>query len=166
MINFNDFDIDPVRGFIKSKKTGRILRGKHSGGYLNFRASNKTFYVHRAIWQFVNGPIPDGFHVDHINHVRTDNRIENLRAIPVHLNAKNRAVNSRNKTGITGVHLTVNGTYEAQIADQYRRIHLGKFKTLEEAVLARKNAEKNLGYHPNHGYTPQVNSFMKTVLKL
>ena len=42
---------------------------------------------------------------------------------------------------IKGAHIGVNGT----------EIHLGSFKTLEEAATARQNAEIKYGYHENHG---------------
>ena len=37
--------------------------------------------LHRAIWLFVHGAIPDGMDLDHINGDRTDNRIANLRLV-------------------------------------------------------------------------------------
>jgi hypothetical protein len=44
---------------------------------------NKTvnLFVHRVVWEIVNGPIPDGFTVDHINNDKQDNRIENLQLL-------------------------------------------------------------------------------------
>lgn len=38
----------------------------------------KTHLVHRLVWEAFNGPIPDGMQVNHINEVKTDNRLENL----------------------------------------------------------------------------------------
>lgn len=34
--------------------------------------------LHRLIWEAFNGPIPEGKEVNHINEVKTDNRVENL----------------------------------------------------------------------------------------
>lgn len=34
--------------------------------------------LHRRVWSDAHGPIPDGYHVHHVNHDRTDNRLANL----------------------------------------------------------------------------------------
>ena len=39
----------------------------------------KNMRMHRFIWELVNGPIPEGFQIDHIDHNGLDNRLENLR---------------------------------------------------------------------------------------
>ena len=53
----------------------------HSTGYVMVRTVDGWMYEHRAVWQAHYGPIPDGHHVHHINHVRDDNRLENLRLV-------------------------------------------------------------------------------------
>lgn len=40
-----------------------------------------TYYVHRIIYEAVNGPIPDGMQINHINGIKTDNRIGNLELV-------------------------------------------------------------------------------------
>jgi len=39
-------------------------------------------FEHRYIWSQSNGEIPKGWHIHHINGIKTDNRLENLIAIP------------------------------------------------------------------------------------
>ena len=34
--------------------------------------------LHRRVWMDAHGPIPDGYHIHHVNHDRTDNRLANL----------------------------------------------------------------------------------------
>lgn len=63
-------------------------------GYMRVRCRGGQYYVHRIIWEMHNGPIPKGMEVDHVNHVRTDNRIENLRLVSRLENCKNRKLNS------------------------------------------------------------------------
>ena len=51
-------------------------------GYKTFQVYKKNpFKVHRAVYETFVGPIPDGYEIDHINTVRDDNRIDNLRAV-------------------------------------------------------------------------------------
>lgn len=44
-----------------------------------------------------------------------------------------------------------NGSWTAQITVNYKRIVLGLYRTKDEAIAARKAAEKIIGFHPNHG---------------
>ena len=50
-------------------------------GYYSFMCEYKNYQVHRVLWEFHNGPIPEGMLVDHINGDRLDNRMENLRVV-------------------------------------------------------------------------------------
>jgi hypothetical protein len=47
-------------------------------GYYKADHARGGAYMHRYVWEFHNGPIPPGHHVHHKNHLRADNRIENL----------------------------------------------------------------------------------------
>ena len=38
----------------------------------------KTLRVHRLVWETFNGPIPKGIQVNHINEIKSDNRLLNL----------------------------------------------------------------------------------------
>lgn len=61
-------------------KAGQIVYGStHSDGYKVICLNGKLHYLHRVIWEIVNGPIPDGYEIDHIDRGRANNRIENLR---------------------------------------------------------------------------------------
>lgn len=54
---------------------------KHSTGYLRLITKYGVRYAHRIIWETFNGDIPKGYELDHINTIRTDNRLENLRCV-------------------------------------------------------------------------------------
>lgn len=61
----------------------RILKPSinHKGYYriqLCKQSIVKAYQVHRLVWSAFNGPIPEGLQVNHINEVKTDNRLENL----------------------------------------------------------------------------------------
>ena len=82
----NGYFIDPANGFVHGRR-GPIR--KISGRYIsatNWPGGAK--YVHRIIWESVNGQIPDGLQINHKNGVRTDNRIENLELVTPSENTK------------------------------------------------------------------------------
>ena len=64
-------------------KKGRILKPStsHSGYYqivLSKQSIRKSYKVHRLIWLAFYGSIPEGYEVNHINEIKTDNRLLNL----------------------------------------------------------------------------------------
>lgn len=58
---------------------------------------------------------------------------------------RKRKVKINNKTGIKGVRLRKDGKYEVQITDQSKQYYLGRYDTLEEAIQARIDGEKDIG---------------------
>ena len=66
----------------------------------------KHKFVHQIVFEAFNGPIPKGMDIDHINGIRDDNNLSNLRAVSRTINALNRKkANVNSATGIRGVHL-------------------------------------------------------------
>lgn len=127
------FTADNGRGYLK----GSIFGGK-------FRAS-------RVIWAMEAGAWPTG-HIDHINGVRTDNRIANLRDVSHSDNLRNQSRRKTNKSGVMGVHFSKHsGKWLAYIHANGKQIHLGLFTSKAAAIAARKAAEIKNGYHENHG---------------
>ncbi len=118
-------------------------------GYLQGRIFGRLYYAHRIIWRMETGDIPND--IDHINGDRADNRWKNLRNVSRQVNLRNRALSSNNRTGAHGVSLTPYATWQAYIGDGEKSVCLGSFRTMEEAVRARRLAEQRLGYHANHG---------------
>lgn len=64
-------------------------------GYLRVRIAGKDYLVHRLVAETYFGEIPEGMEVDHINRVRGDNRVENLRIVTRRENMHNRADHDR-----------------------------------------------------------------------
>lgn len=122
-------------------------------GYVIVGHGKKLYQAHRLVWEMFNGPIPKGLYIDHINGIRSDNRIDNLRVVNKATNARNRRLPCNNKTGIQGVKNTQGNRFEAAISSNGKRIYLGKFKDFFEACCARKSAESKHGFHQNHGRT-------------
>ena len=139
-------------------KDGNLIRNKdfkilgciNTGGYLIAYIFRKQYYIHRLIWLYHYGYLPK--EIDHINGIRTDNRIENLREVTTQENARNQKRSSINTSGIIGVsYFNPNKCWIAYITINYKHIHLGYFKNKEDAILARKEAEVEYKFHQNHG---------------
>lgn len=149
---------DPETGIFKWKKqVGQRCRiGEKAGcldnssGYEKIKVLNKNYKSHRLAWFYVHKVMP--LSVDHINHIRTDNRIENLRNVSHKDNHKNRPVNKNNRSGVCGVNFrTDSNAWIASIRVDGRSIHLGSFRCKTAAIFARKIADKKYNFHENHG---------------
>lgn len=109
-----------------------------------------AFYkTHRLAWLYVTGAHPKN-QIDHISGDGLDNRIANLRDVTNLENHRNMKMSRANTTGVCGVH-PHKGKYKAQIRANGKTRHLGTFDTVADAARARKIAEKQYGYHENHG---------------
>lgn len=123
-----------------------ICRGYKSGAIFG-----KNYRAHRVIWAIFYGKWPKG-QIDHINGLRSDNRIENLRDVTNEENHKNMKIRSDNSSGVMGVFFYKSRKkWEAYIKADGRKKHLGYFASIDEAIDARRDAEKEYGYHENHG---------------
>lgn len=97
--------------------------------------------------------VPKGFVIDHINHVRDDDRIEDLDLKSYRGNNRNHSISKRNKSGCVGVTwYSRDGMWMACImGDNGKNKNLGRYHDWFDAVCARKRDEFELGYHENHG---------------
>lgn len=77
------------KGIIINKKTKGILAGSDRNGYRRVTLKNQNKTVHILLYETFVGPIPEGYVIDHINGVKDDNRLENLRAVPQSDNMSN-----------------------------------------------------------------------------
>jgi len=131
---------------------------KNANGYHVGIVFYQLIFAHRAIWAMSHGAWPDQY-IDHINGVRTDNRIANLRSVTRQENMRNAARPKRNTSGVIGVYLDKTcGKWIASIKVDSRQIHLGRFASFNDAVVARKAAEVEWGFHANHGRDPVINA--------
>ncbi len=128
------------------------LTCKDNTGYFTGRIFGKKQYAHRIAWILSNGEIPDGYQVDHINQDRSDNPILNLRVVTVQGNRRNQKCWGGKDSGHAGVYQNPNSkNWFASIGVDYEQINLGTYKTIDEAVIARKAAEMKYGFSENHG---------------
>lgn len=61
----------------------------YPNGYMHVYLNGNSDYVHRIVWKAFYGDIPDGYEIDHINTIRSDNRLENLRLVSSKQNKNN-----------------------------------------------------------------------------
>jgi hypothetical protein len=116
-----------------------------SRGYLRITISYLEYRIHRVIWKLVYG-YDSEFIIDHINGVRTDNRICNLREATSQENVRNKSrLSSKNTSGFTGVHYDKSRKkWLATIKRLGVTTRLGTFATIEEAVEVRETAAKEM----------------------
>ena len=142
--------------FTYAKNVNRFKKGDISGhlnndGYIAISIDKKIYNAHRLAWLYIYGYMPTE-QIDHINHIRTDNRISNLREATHTENDRNAKKRHDNTSGVTGVSWhKKDKRWSARINTDGNRINLGSFVEYHEAVNARKNAETLYGYHENHG---------------
>ena len=132
----------------KGSKAGNLHK---QTGYVKIKILGRSYRAHRLAWLIMYGSFPPD-QIDHINGIRHDNRISNLRAVTHAENNRNRAFDIRNKSGYTGIaYNKKTNKWIAQIGGTRKRVYLGSFENKEDAIEARRIAEINYNYHPNHG---------------
>lgn len=120
-------------------------------GYKRGRIFSTTCLSHRVVWAMVHGEWPAG-EIDHINGMRDDNRLVNLRAVTRAENMRNAAMPITNTSGVMGVSwYKPSQKWCAFINVKGKRKHLGYFTDKADAIAARAAAEAKYGFHENHG---------------
>ena len=121
-----------------SCKKGSIA-GNTSGGYIRISLHGRNIKAHRLAWYMFHNTVPE--EVDHINGIRDDNRIVNLRACTHSQNMMNRKKHHNNKSGHPGVHYHKGKKrWIARVKVNGKRIGLGAYKFKKDAINARKVA--------------------------
>lgn len=127
-----------------SVRSGRVAGWVSVKGYKIVEIDRKQFPAHRLAWFYVHGGFPSG-QVDHINGLRTDNRLANLRIVSNSVNQQNkRRARSDSKTGILGVHLHRPGKWQAKINVGGRKKSLGMFDSPTAAEAAYLDAKRRM----------------------
>lgn len=146
------FSYNPKTGVLKWKKVTSKSKsiGSVAGkpqkplGYVQVGFLGKVYQAHRLIWAMHYNEEPPKY-IDHINMIKSDNRIENLRAATNAENMQNSGAKKCNKTGFKGVfHIKTSGRYMANICVNNKKIYLGTFATAKEAHAAYCAAAEKL----------------------
>lgn len=120
-------------------------------GYRYIGIAGKKYKAHRIAWLMVYGEMPR-FGIDHINGVRHDNRLVNLRLATYAENQQNRKLDVRNKSGYTGVFWSKElGRWRARICVNRKVSNLGVFDSPEQAHQAYVQAKAKL-----HTFNPTL----------
>lgn len=125
------------------------IAGSHINGYISISVDGVIFKAHQLVWLYCNGELPDavnGLFVDHINGIRDDNRVCNLRLVTHGQNQQNRIKARKDSTsGVIGVgwHPTDNA-WRARITANGKCVFLGNFDSKEEACEAYLKAKARL----------------------
>lgn len=118
--------------------------------YVYANTPDGTLYLHKFILKHVYPDSKDWFDkngdklcCDHINRDRLDNTIDNLRLVTRVQSQDNRNIFINNTSGHTGIEFIKDRKlYKASITIMYKAITLGRFKSLEEALLIRNFASE------------------------
>lgn len=107
-------------------------------GYMMVRVAGKTELQHRVIWLMEYGWLPGGgYEIDHINTVRYDNRLENLRVITKSQNGHNRFAKREKFDGLPANISLSYGAYRVRVRINGKRIEKGGILTLQAAIKIR-----------------------------
>jgi hypothetical protein len=109
-----------------------------SKGYRSVRIQRRNIYAHRLAWVLTHGKWPDD-QIDHINRVRHDNRISNLRDVTQRENNLNKLAGLRARD-VPGTVFLDRSSWRAQLRIGAGRVSLGSFATKAEAEAALQGA--------------------------
>lgn len=120
-----------------NRKQGGFIKNvaNHSNGYCQVSFKGRMIRYHRLLWILVNGPIPEGFFVDHKDGDKLNNNFENLRLLTNRENAQNTKFHRDGR--LPGIHWNKqHRKWQAQVWVEGKRSHLGYFTTQLEAFDA------------------------------
>lgn len=138
-------------GFIfRPTKTGKLrpLKAFKKGGKDYYmvalrRPSNKL--VHRVVWETFNGPVPEGYQIDHVNDDRFDNRLDNLQLLTVNENSNK---DHRRKA----LHDAFTDKARSEFGLKFKELY-GHSKTEDPLLYARETR-----YYKRHGHLKGENN--------
>ena len=155
MITFDELtevlEFDPLVNSFRWKvslnikiKIGDIAGCLIPNGYRGIRFNGKDYKEHRLVWLYHHSVWPK--RLDHINRVKDDNRIENLREVTHQQNMFNTSAYKNNKLGVKNICVSKSFRYQVGFTLNGKVVYLGTFDTIEEAIEKRDIWSKE-----NHG---------------
>lgn len=125
-------------------KAGNIAGSIKKESYCVIKIHRKDYMAHRLAWLYVYGYFPT--YIDHINGIRNDNKLSNLREVTSSQNSCNRKISIRNTSGVKGVtwHKQIN-KWQVVIGINGKNKYFGCFEDKEFAELVMIEARQK--YH-------------------
>jgi hypothetical protein len=129
-------------------KIGDVAGGVNDSGYVQIKIDRKLYQAHRLVFTWMYGETPES-HVDHINMIKNDNRLVNLRVATRSENFGNQRAYKSNKSGLKGVHwCNHRKKWVAQIQHNNKSHSLGGYDCPAAASFAYQiAADKLFGAH-------------------
>lgn len=151
-------DYNPETGVLKAKanfsgrQAGSVIGSQTWQGYYAFSLFGKKCFAHRLAWLLHYGEWPSQ-PIDHINGIKTDNSIRNLRLCSLSQNQFNKPTQKNNTTGVKGVYWNKRDKrYVASVQFNGKKYSAGHHKDIDSAKEAvMKLREKLAGEFTNHG---------------
>ena len=120
----------------KSPTSTKINVGDKAGSFCNtlkychIRINNHKYRLHRIIWKMFKGYDP--VELDHINRIKHDNRIENLREVTGSQNLYNRGASKNTASGVKGVSFdSASKKWRVRIYVEKTQLYLGLYDNFE-----------------------------------
>lgn len=155
MLEYKDvldwLDYDYCSGkFTWIKDIRRGMAGKEAGcvrpdGRRVIRFKGTLYYASHLAWLMSRMHWPQ-YEIDHIDGNPSNDAFDNLRDVPGVVNSRNQS----SRAWDCNVYQTPDGMWGCYVLVGRKKIRLGKFTTVEEAVAARREAQEAMHFHTNH----------------
>jgi hypothetical protein len=143
---------DPKTGIFKRRvsNNNKVKIGDITGslrlGYVRIKINYIDYAAHRLVWLYVYGYFPEN-DIDHIDGVRDNNILENLRHVTASCNMQNKTIDRRNTSGFPGISWAKrHKMWSAYMKIRGKTYFIGYYKDKLDAALARYTAEVNCPY--------------------
>ncbi len=135
---------------VSNVSAGNVLPKPSRNGYFRMRIDGRLYYMHRLAWLYVNGAWPKNL-IDHVDGIKTNNKIDNLREAAFFENFQNITIKSKAASGLRGAYLDkASGRWQSKILFRGKRISNGYFDTAELAHAAYVEAKRR-----HHTFNPE-----------
>lgn len=124
--------------FIWLKQVSNVTKVGHeagskcsSTGYIRIQIDGKRYQAHRLAWFYMFEEFPDSI-LDHIDNIKTNNKIENLRLTTETDNQHNKP-SYKNTSGFKGISCRKDGKFIASFSHKNKKYYVGIYNSVEEA---------------------------------